>query len=195
MKENKDKKLSKKDLAEKQHRKWVLIVTISTFFSTMLITYISDALLANTPLLLSFLLLIFIITFGVISDIVGVAVTAVSPKPFNAMASRKVYGAKTAVNLIRNAAKFSNICNDVVGDICGVVSGAIGVSITAQFLNYYPLVNAVIVSLVMSGLIAAFTVGGKAIGKDFAIKNSVKIITIVSKILTRLNITFDKKKK
>ena len=33
-------------------------------------------------------------------------------------------GAKTAVKLIRNSSIVANICADVIGDICGVLSGA-----------------------------------------------------------------------
>lgn len=177
-------KINKKEQAEKQQKKWVALVTFGTFLSTIFITYISDVLLSNSPLLISFLILIAIIIFGVLSDMVGVAITAVSPEPFNAMAARKVYGAKTAVGLIRNAARFSNICNDVVGDICGIVSGATGVAITAQLTEYYSTFNTVVLSLIMSGFIAAFTVGGKAIGKEFALKNSVDIIFFVAKIIS-----------
>lgn len=184
--------LTKKQIQEKQHKQWVIIVTIATFFSTMLITYISDTLLSHTTLFVSFLILIFIIVFGVLSDVVGVAITAVSPQPFNAMAAKKVAGAKTAVALIRNAPRFSNICNDVLGDICGIVSGATGVSIVAQLSSYYPMWNTVILSLVMSGCIAAFTVGGKAIGKEVAMKKSVSIIFFVSRILSSFKRIFGK---
>lgn len=189
-KKKSNKGVNKKELAEKKQKQWLIIVTISTFISTVFITYISDVLLSNTPILLSLLLLIFIIIFGVTSDIVGVAITAVKPQPFNAMASKKIFGAKTAVWLIKNAARFSNICNDVVGDICGIVSGAIGVSVTAQFMSIYPFLNAVVLSLVMSGLIASFTVAGKAFGKEFALKNSIKIITLVSKIIETIKSIF-----
>lgn len=175
MKTNK-KNLSKKELKERKHRHWVIGVSIGTFFSTMLVTYISDTLLAHTGLLISFLILFAIIAFGILADIVGVAVTAVNIEPFNAMAAKKLKGAKTAVSLVRNAPRVSNVCNDVIGDICGIVSGATGVSIATQLLRFYPPFNAVILSLVMSGCIACLTVGGKALGKDLAMKNSTSII-------------------
>lgn len=183
MKKSKKPTNRKKEIDEKKHKRWVLTITIVTFFSTIFVTYISDVLLDHSPLLISFLILIFIIVFGVLSDIVGVAITAVDPKPFNSMASQKVFGAKTAVKLIKKAPQFSNICNDVVGDICGIVSGATGVAITGQFLLYFPFINSIILSLILSGLIAAFTVGGKAVGKDYALKNSVSIIKFVSIII------------
>ena len=89
MKTNK-KNLSKKELKERKHRHWVIGVSIGTFFSTMLVTYISDTLLAHTGLLISFLILFAIIAFGILADIVGVAVTAVNIEPFNAMAAKKL---------------------------------------------------------------------------------------------------------
>lgn len=176
--------MSKRELAERRHRNWSIMVTIATFFSTVFVTYISDTLLASTPLLISFIILITIIVFGVLSDVVGVAVTAGSPEPFNSMASKKIPGARVAVTLLKHASRFSNICNDVIGDICGIVSGATGVAITAQLSSFYPMLNTVVLSLTMSGCIAAFTVGGKALGKDFAMKNSTSIIFFVARIIS-----------
>ena len=176
MREEKKKSLTKKELNERKHRRWVIFVTIGTFCSTLLVTWISDALLANTTLLLSFVILITIILFGIVADVVGVAMTAVNIDPFNAMAARKIRGAKTAVKFVKNAAKVSNLCNDVIGDICGVVSGATSVSIAAQLLQAYPVIDAAVLSLVMSGCVACLTVGGKALGKQFAINNGTNIV-------------------
>lgn len=184
------KNLTKKELKERKHRRWVVGVTFGTFFSTMLVTYISDTLLANTGLLVSFIILLAIIAFGIMSDIVGVAVTAVNIEPFNAMAAKKIKGAKTAVSLVKNAPRVSNVCNDVIGDVCGIVSGATGVSIAAQLLNFYPLFNTVFLSLVMSGCIACLTVGGKALGKDLAMKNGTAIIHGFSVPVASIKILF-----
>lgn len=184
------KNTTKKALKERKHRRWVVGVTVATFFSTMVVTYISDTLLANTGLLVSFIILFMIIAFGIMSDIVGVAVTAVNIEPFNAMAAKKIKGAKTAVMMVKNAPRVSNVCNDVIGDVCGIVSGATGVSIAAQLLNFYPLLNTVILSLVMSGCIACLTVGGKALGKDLAMKNGTTIIHGFSVPVASLKILF-----
>ncbi len=181
-KKDKGKGMSKKELEEKKHRRWVVLVTIATFFSTIIITYLSDTALANANLFWSLVILVFIIFFGITSDIIGVAITAVSPQPFNAMAAKKIPGARTAVNMIRNAPRMSNVLNDVIGDVCGIVSGATGVSISAQLIALMPTVNAVIISLVLSGCVAAITVGGKAIGKDLAMKHSVKIVFMFARV-------------
>ncbi len=176
MKKDKNKNLTKKEINERNHRRWVIGVTIGTFCSTLLVTWISDALLANTTLLLSFLILAGIILFGIVADVIGVAVTAVNIDPFNAMAAKKIKGAKTAVRFVKNAAKVSNLCNDVIGDICGIVSGATSVSIAAQLLDAYPFIDAAILSLIMSACVACLTVGGKALGKNFAMNNGTKIV-------------------
>ncbi len=172
--------------------KWIVTVTLMSFVSTMFITYLSDLLLSDTSLLISLLLLILIILFGIFSDIVGVAVTAVKPQPFNAMAAQKVFGAKMAVEMIKRAPKLSSVCNDVIGDICGIVSGAVGVSIVAQLHAYFSTIPLVVISLVLSGLIAAFTIGGKAIGKDYAINNSVSVIYFVARIVAAVFKVFGK---
>lgn len=98
------------------------------------------------------------------------------------MASRKVKGARTSVTLIRNADKVSNFCNDVIGDVCGVISGGagaiiIGKIITAGGIDYR---MKAILTLGISALIASLTVGGKAIGKNFAISQSYNIVYSVA---------------
>jgi len=92
-----EKKLTKKEIKEKRHRRWVVNITIATFFLTFLISYISDVLLSNTPIFVAFIILLVIIGLGIILDIIGIAVTAVNIEPFNAMASKRIKGAKTSV--------------------------------------------------------------------------------------------------
>lgn len=46
------------------------------------------------------------------------------PKPFHSMAAHREKGAKEALMLLRSASRVSSVCNDVVGDICGIVSGS-----------------------------------------------------------------------
>ena len=114
------------------------------------------------------------------------------------MAARKVPGAQDAIKLLRNAERVSSICNDVVGDICGVVSGSASATIAAQVLNHFEFGWPQVVSLVMSALVAGLTVGGKAIGKTFAMNSCTKIIGFVGKLLYFLHHPgklFAKKKK
>jgi len=184
------KKISKKELREKRHRQWVLIITISTFFLTMLFSYISDFLLSNTPIFVAFIILFLIVLLGILADIIGVAVTAVSLEPFNAMASKRIKGAKTSVDLVKNASRVSNFCNDVIGDICGIVSGATTITIVIQLGTHYPLLNVAVMTLILSSVVACITVGGKALGKDLAIKNGTAIIHGISSLIASFKITF-----
>ena len=57
---------------------------------------------------------------------IGIAVTVATPKTFNSMATKNVRGARACINLIRKASKVSSFCNDVIGDICGILSGSAG---------------------------------------------------------------------
>ena len=135
----------------------------------------------------AFLILLAIVLLGIIFDIVGVAVTSADEKPFHSMAARKVPGSIEAIRLLRSAERVSSICNDVVGDICGVVSGSASATIAAQILRVFDFSLPHIVTLLMSALVAALTVGGKAVGKTFAINSCTEIVSGVGKLLHVLN--------
>ena len=75
----------------------------------------------------------------------------------------------------------ANICCDVVGDICGIVSGALGATLVVVIGD--SLMNIVLLSALMSGLVSALTVGGKAIMKGIAIQNADKIMGMVGILL------------
>jgi hypothetical protein len=87
------------------------------------------------------------------------------------MASRKVKGANVSVKLKKNADKVSSFCNDVVGDICGVISGSVGIIIADSLSKVISLDN-LYISLFVTALIASITIGLKAISKSYAINKS-----------------------
>ncbi len=177
------------DSIKKERQKTIRWV-ITIFFVTMLvsgsISLISDVIMESSTIFVAFLILLIIVLIGIIFDVVGVAVTSADEKPFHSMAARKVPGAQEAIMLLRSAERVSSICNDVVGDICGVVSGSASATIAAQVLQRMEFSSLTVVSLVMSALVAGLTVGGKAIGKTFAINSCTQIVTLVSKILYSL---------
>lgn len=175
--------------------KWVVTIFFVTIFISGTISLVSDEVMANSSLLVAFLILLVIIFVGIVFDIIGMAVASADEKPFHSMASRKVPGAHEAIRLLRNAERVSSICNDVVGDICGVVSGSASATIAALILA-----NAQVgwprgISLMMSALTAGLTVGGKAIGKTFAVNSCTKIVHMVGWVIYTLNRVFAKKKK
>ena len=91
--------------------------------------------------------------------------------------------AREALHLIRNANRVSSFCNDVIGDICGVISGSASAAIAVRIIAAGVGGTQMIVDLLMSALVAALTVGGKAFGKTFAIGQSTKIVQMTARIL------------
>lgn len=167
--------------------RWVVTIFIVTIFISGTISLLSDLIMENSSMAVAFLILLAIILVGIIFDIIGMAVASADEKPFHSMAARKVPGAQEAIKLLRNAERVSSICNDVVGDICGVVSGSASATIAVQILKEFDFSWPQIVSLAMSALAAGLTVGGKAIGKSFAVNSSTAIVHAVGKIVGLLN--------
>jgi CBS domain containing-hemolysin-like protein len=176
--------------AAKKERNKTIRWVVTIFFVTMLvsgvISLVSDRIMAVSGMVVAFLILLAIILVGIIFDIVGVAVTSADEKPFHSMAARKVPGAQESIKLLRNAERVSSICNDVVGDICGVVSGSASATIAAQVLQSFEFSVPQLITLVMSAMVAGCTVGGKAIGKTFAINSCTKIVYTVGRVVYAL---------
>lgn len=172
--------------AKKERNKtirWVVTIFFVTIFVSGIITLVSDAVMSASGILVAFVILLAIVLVGIIFDIIGVAVASADEKPFHSMAARKVPGAMEAIKLLRNAEKVSSICNDVVGDICGVISGSASATIAAQLLTKFEFSWPQAISLVMSALVAGLTVGGKAIGKSFAMDSATTIVHGVGKFV------------
>ena len=180
--------MSKSDsgTAKKERNKtlrWVLTIFLITILVSAVISFASDFIMARSSMMVAFIILLAIVFIGIVFDVIGVAVTSADEKPFHSMASRKVPGAQEAIRLLRNAERVSSICNDVVGDICGVISGSAAATIAAQVLNNIEMTFEKLIPLVMSALVAGLTVGGKAMGKTFAINSCTKIVHGVGKIV------------
>ena len=167
----------------KKTTKWVLQIFLVTIFVSAAITFLSDEIMANTSIYMAFVILLIIVLVGIAFDVIGVAVTSADEKPFHSMAARKVPGAHESIKLLRNAERVSSICNDVIGDICGVVSGSASATIAAEVLRNFEFSWPRVITLAMSAVVAALTVGGKAIGKTFAINSSTAIVHGVGRVM------------
>ena len=94
-------------------------------------------------------------------------------------------GAKEGLMLIRNADKVASLCNDVIGDVCGILSGAAGASIVARITVDFQNANlSILVASLITAFIAGVTIFGKALGKHTAMDNCNSIILRVGKILS-----------
>jgi len=182
---SKSKKREKKT-KKKSNTGWVITAFLLSFFISAVLSAASDSVVEVLPVLVAIFVLISIIALGIVFDIIGLAVTTADIKPFNSMASRRLKTGKKAVWLINNAEKVSSFCNDIVGDIAGIVSGATGAGIAVKLFtenDMFDTSTAFILTLALTSLISAVTVGGKAMGKGFAIKHSSKIVEAVAKVL------------
>ena len=135
----------------------------------------SEAMLEGAGLAAALLMLALFIGLGIVFDIIGVAVTAADPRPFHAMASHKEKGARESLMLLRNAGRVSSVCNDVVGDICGIVSGTTAAVIVVELGEHLTL-GSMVLSLCVTALVSGVTIGGKALGKTVAIKKSTQVV-------------------
>ncbi len=140
-------------------------------------------------IIISFAILFLIVFVGVFFDTLGTAVTAADEKPFHSKAAKKLYGARRGIFLVRHADQVANFCNDVVGDISGVVSGVIGAVIIINLVAFYGDslgLGELLLSVLLTGLISALTVGGKAIGKNLAITRSTEVVWWLARVVTTL---------
>lgn len=161
--------------------KWVISVTVITFILSLFFSYISNTAISNLNIIPSILILLFVILLGILIDLFGVASTIANEEDFHAKASKKIKGSKTAIKLIRNSPKVSNVCCDVIGDVCGVLSGAISAMIALKLTQNYGMSESF--QFVVTALVAAITIGFKATTKEIAKNNSNNIIHIVTKFI------------
>ena len=159
---------------------WILKIFILTFVLATIFGTIATLISEVNNIVLG-IILVFVIFIGIIFDMIGVAVLTSKEDGFHALASKKIYGAKECITLLRNSAKISSICNDVIGDICGILSGTLGATLTITIAMKLK-INIALVSIVVASVISMLTVGGKAIGKSIAVKKCDKIVLIVGKI-------------
>ena len=172
----------KRDKAKPDIR-WIVQIMVISFAISLVFSFASEMTLPNVHVVVGVLVVILFIILGLLFDMIGVAVTSADEKPFHSMNSRKVKGADIAVKFKKNADKVSSFCNDVIGDICGIVSGSAGAMIAlslSETLN----IDKFIISLFVTAFIAALTIGGKAMGKSFAINKSNLILYEFAKFIS-----------
>lgn len=162
--------------------KWLLTVGIVSFILSIVMSITSEGIIPRVNVVIGIVIILLFIFISVLFDMIGVAITAQDETPFHSMASKKIKGSSHSVKLLKNSDKLASICNDVIGDVCGVVSGSAGVLVASSISDYF-VINKSIVVLVVTALIASITITGKAYGKTIAINNSKYITEKVGKVL------------
>lgn len=162
---------------------WVIKITLLAFLISFGFSFASETIIPNVNIIVGILLVILFVIIGIIFDMIGMSVASADPIPFHSMSSRKVKGAKLAIKFKKNSDKVSSFCNDVIGDICGIVSGSAGAIVSANLaikLN----INAFFVTLIVMAIISALTIGGKALFKSYAINKSNIILYNFCRIIS-----------
>lgn len=183
----------KKTQKKNSNVRWIITIFFVTIALSSTITFLSSTIMEQAGLIEAFIVLLVIVMTGILFDIIGVSVISAGEKPFHSMAAKKVPGAVDALKLLRNAEKVSSFCNDVVGDICGVVSGSASALIAVKALSSID--SDTLPQLIMSALVAGVTIAGKACGKNFAVRESTNIVLFASKIIYYIKSPFRCKKK
>lgn len=193
-KDGKQKPPKKKSFFSLVNWKWVITAFLSSLVISIILSLLSSEVLSIVPIIAAVLILFAFVFIGIIFDIIGLAVATANEKPFNSMAAQRIKAGKTGLALIRKADQVSSFCNDVIGDICGVVSGSAAATVAIRLAMIMGM-ESLWVNLILCGFVSAITVGGKAIGKAIGMNYSVEIVTIVAKAVAIFTRDTKKKKK
>ena len=174
---DRDRSKDKNGGKKKSGRGWALRVFVLAVVLSALLSFFSTTALEGTGYVVAALVLAVFIGLGIVFDMIGVAVTAADPKPFHSMAAHKEKGAKAAIRLLQNANQVSSVCNDVVGDICGIVSGSTAAVIVTHLQRDLSTTSVLI------------TIGGKALGKTVAINQCTSVVYRVARIMHALHLS------
>ena len=174
--------------------RWSIFIFGLTVLLACLFSIASTTILEGVGWGIGMLIVLLIIIIGIVFDMMGIASTAAEERPFHAMASERVHGARHAVRVLRNADRFANFCNDVIGDICGIISGAacaiVVIKLFAAGANAAQGTWYTIVNVAFTALVSGLTVGGKALGKSIAIHNATAIMLYIGKTFYTLEHRF-----
>ncbi len=170
---------------------WAIKITVISLALSALISFLSEITADTSSIIVTLLLLSFLILASIAFDGIGVATASCNPSDFKDDAKRRVYGGKTALRLVENNEKVSNVCNDVIGDTFGIISGSCSVAIVLKLAEICPTGWQKLLTIGISSVISAVTIGGKALLKESAITNAKDFVKFVASILA----IFDKEER
>ena len=177
----------KQKTTKSKHNKtwiWPIIVFILAISLSLLFSIMSEFALTKSTIIIAVIVIFVFIALAILTDMIGLAVASANLEDFNAMAARKVKGSKQALSLVRNADKVSSVLNDVIGDVCGILSGAAGASIVAKIaIENSGNFMAILIPSLIASIIAGLTIGGKAIFKRVAIRHADSITLVFARFI------------
>ena len=179
--------MKEKEKKKKSGNHWPLRVFLLAVALSAVLSLVSTSALSGAGLFVALVVLAVFITLGILFDMIGVAVTAADARPFHSMAAHKEKGGREAIHLLNAADRVSSVCNDVVGDICGIVSGSTAAVIVTRLQQDFSTTN-VLISIAVTAIISGLTIGGKALFKKVAIQQSTKVVYRVARIMHALHL-------
>ena len=172
--------------------KWAIKMFIIAISMSLFFGFISQTLLSKMGAVVAIIGIGIFIFFSVAFDMLGIAVASTDIEVFKQWQQNNEKGAVVGLLLCQNSEKMCSFCADVVGDICSTLCGAGGACIVASLtMNMYNSNAILLISILVSALIAGVTIFFKALMKEYALKNSNKIILKLGKFLEK---TFFKEK-
>ncbi len=173
--------------------RWAIKILLIAVCMSFLFSLLSQTILSSIGVIMAILTILFFIFISVVFDMIGVAITCTSEDYFLQRKSEK--GASVALLMKKNSEKVCSFCNDVVGDICGILSGACGASVILSITEHIETASfVVIVSSLVSALIAGLTIFSKALMKAYVINNANEFILKIGKRIEN-SIFYRKKQK
>ena len=182
----KNKKVKTTALEVKRY-KWAFKMFIISLCLSSLFSLFSKTVLSQLGAVIACFTIALFIFISVVFDMIGIAVTSADEDFFKTQLAQNVPGSEVALRLKKNSEKVCSFCADVVGDICGILSGAAGACIIlslARNISHPSIV--VLISTLVSSLIAGLTILFKALMKGHAIKNANKIILKLGRIIDKI---------
>ncbi|MCF8563603.1 hypothetical protein LLE49_02475 [Alicyclobacillus tolerans] len=138
------------------------------------------------------IIVLIIVIVGAFFDMLGLASAAAREAPLHAMASKRVFGARRAISIVRNAEKVSSIFSDVIGDIAGVLSGAGALAVSVQLVAAIRLHgwHEEFAKIALTALVTAVTVFAKAVGKAIAIQTPGPIVLFAGRVVETFDVSW-----
>lgn len=161
---------------------WVSKISLLAFSVSLFLSLLSSLVLEKSGLIVATLLLFIFMALNVISDMIGLAITSFQVENLKRIENEQVQN--KCLMLVKNSDKVSSILCDVIGDICGILCGVSGTIITTFFVLKVEILSLkIFIGAGVSAVIAGLTVLFKAISKNYAVKNSEKIVRKVGEFL------------
>lgn len=166
----------------KNNLAWPIKVLVLTFSFSVCFSVLSEIINSKVGVIISLSIIVVFFLINVAFDIIGVATTVCEKQGFIKLAEDGDKNAKIALRMVDNNEKVCSFCCDIIGDICGILSGSAGASLIYKFHFNLTSAELILFSTLISALIASITVFAKAVGKNIAIRKSFSIVYFVGKL-------------